>query len=661
MNIFRLMTPATYWLLIVMWTFVLFFYMRRLRSPKIESRLFTTLIIILAIDAFRTLIESIYFGAWYTSLVGLLPIGVHDVLVLPHNVFIPKFINVIAAVLVVTILLRRWLPQEEYERERQQNQVLKLVESVEKRKQAEEVLKQANTRILEANRLKSEFLASMSHELRTPLNSIIGFTGIILQKISGELNDEQEKQLNMVYDSAKHLLGLINDILDLSKIEAGKIEIIPAQFDVKGLIQMVEKMVSPLIEEKGLKLTVSISENLPPTIYNDRNRIKQVLINLLSNAVKFSKSGEIRLTVGISDFEYQASELEDEKESTTCIPQTEIRFSVTDIGIGINPEHLQDIFNEFKQIEGPLKEKPAGTGLGLAISKKIVEMMGGRIWAESEYGKGSCFQFAIPVKEITEVKKPTVISPEALDLNKKLVLTIDDEIEAQEILKTYLKSEGYEVVQAYNAMEAVELARKYRPFAITLDIIMPGKDGWDILHELKEDPRTKEIPVICISILDNREMGLSLGAIEYMVKPINKGQLMDELQRLKKRFRIYEILIVDDEPQAVEVLSRYIGELNDYKVTRAIGGEEALSRIKESRPDLIILDLMMPEIDGFEVIRYLKKSEETKEIPIIIVSAKKLTQEEIKYLNCNIEKIIRKGDFSKEDLLKDIKRMLEKI
>ncbi len=280
---------------------------------------------------------------------------------------------------------------------------------------------------------------------------------------------------------------------------------------------------------------------------------------------------------------------------------------------------------------------------------------------ESEYGKGSCFQFTIPIKEITEAKRPPVISPEALDFNKKLVLTIDDETEAQEILKIYLKSEGYEVIQAYNAMGAMELAIKYRPFAITLDIIMPGKDGWDILHELKNDPQTKDIPVICISILDNRDMGLSLGAIEYIIKPINKDQLMEELQRLEKRGRIYDILIVDDEPQAVELLAQYLKEENHYTVRKAYGGKEGLSRIKESLPDLIILDLMMPEVDGFEVIRHLKKTEETKDIPIIIVSAKKLTEEEVEYLNRNIEKIIRKEKFTREYLLKDIKRLLEKI
>ncbi len=517
-------------------------------------------------------------------------------------------------------------------------------------------LEKMNIKIQEATRLKSQFLANMSHELRTPLNSIIGFTGIILQGIVGELNDEQNKQLNMVYESAKHLLGLINDILDLSKIEAGKIEIIPVQFDVKELIGTVEKMISPMIEEKGLILEVAISEDIPATICNDKNRIKQVLINLLSNATKFTETGQISLVVR-SSMLVPGSSLEDFKKEEL----SSIVFSVTDTGIGIKPEHLPNVFDEFKQIEGPLKEKPTGTGLGLAISKNIVEMMGGRICAESEYGKGSRFQFTIPIKEIAEAKRPPVISPEALDPNKKLVLTIDDEVEAQEIVKTYLKTEGYEVIQAYNAMEAMELAKKYHPFAITLDIVMPGKDGWDILHELKKDPKTKSIPVICISILDNREMGISLGAIEYIVKPINKDQLMEELQRLEERFRIYDILIVDDEPQAIEILAQYLTEGKKYMVRKAYGGKDGLSRVKEGRPDLIILDLMMPEVDGFEVIRNLKKSEETKDIPIIIVSAKKLTQEEIEYLNNNIEKIIRKGDFSKEELLEDIKRFLEKI
>jgi len=388
-------------------------------------------------------------------------------------------------------------------------------------------LQQANAKLKELDRLKSQFLANMSHELRTPLNSIIGFTGIMLQGIVGELKDEQKKQLNMVYESAKHLLGLINDILDLSKIEAGKIEVIPSQFEVKELIHTVEKMVLPLIEEKRLGMEVIISEDVPPNICSDKNRIKQVLINLLSNAIKYTESGKISLTVN-ADFEMRSAELRGEEKELA------IQFSVADTGIGIEPGHLPDVFDEFKQIESPLKGKTAGIGLGLAICKKIVEIMRGRIWAESEYGKGSCFQFIIPIEEIKAAKRPTVIPPETLDLSKKLILTIDDEYETQEILKTYLESEGYGVIQAYNAIEAMVLIRKYHPFAITLDIVMPGKDGWDILEELKEDPQLREIPVICISTSDNRELGLALGVFEYLVKPIEKDQFINELKRLEK-------------------------------------------------------------------------------------------------------------------------------
>ena len=447
-----------------------------------------------------------------------------------------------------------------------------------------------------------------------------------------------------------------------AKIEAGKIEIIPAEFKVRELIRMVGKMVSPIAEKKGLTLEVTISDDVPPTINSYKNHIKQVLINLLSNAAKFTESGEITLNANFGMRNAKPEEKYTADQSSIISQQSTIQFSVADTGIGIKPEHLSGIFDEFKQIEGHLKKKPTGTGLGLAISKKMVEMMGGRIWVESEYGEGSCFQFAIPVEEIPKAKRPPAITPEALNLTKKLIMTIDDEVESQEILKVYLKTEGYEVIQAYNAIESMELARKYRPFAITLDIMMPGKDGWDILHELKEEPQTELIPVICISILDNREMGLFLGALEYLVKPITKEQLMKELHRLEKQFRIYDILIVDDEPQAVEILAQYLGgETNNYRVAKAFGGKEGLAVVKKRRPDLIILDLMMPEVDGFEVIYYLKKSEETKEIPIIIVSAKKLTQEEVEYLNRNIERIIKKEDFGKQELLKDIKKALEGI
>ncbi len=308
------------------------------------------------------------------------------------------------------------------ELETAQETMLNLVENLNKSRDELEnralELEEVNIELQKATRLKSQFLANMSHELRTPLNSIIGFTGIILQGIAGELNDEQKKQLNMVYGSAKHLLVLINDILDLSKIEAGKIEIIPAEFEIRELVQSVEKMVSPMIEKNGLTLQVAVSGNVPATICNDKNRIKQVLINLLSNAIKFTKYGKIQLCVEKAE----GSKLRAKRESGSFqlsasdfeLHRDWLVISVRDTGIGIKPEHLSDIFDEFRQIEDASKEKPTGTGLGLAISRKMVEMMGGYIRVESIYEKGSCFQFTIPVKEISAEKRPSLILPEAI-------------------------------------------------------------------------------------------------------------------------------------------------------------------------------------------------------------------------------------------------------
>jgi len=506
-------------------------------------------------------------------------------------------------------------------------------------------IEKKNMRLKEASRLKSQFLANMSHELRSPLNSIIGFTGIVLQGIAGELNEEQKKQLSMVYESSKHLLNLINDILDLSKIEAQKITINYGSVNINELIKMVGKMVSPMVEEKGLYFKTEIAVNIPESIYGDRNRIKQILINLLVNSVKFTERGEICLSCTPSE----------NKKS--------ILFAVRDTGIGIKKEDLETIFDSFTQIETVKKDKPQGTGLGLAISKKMVEMMGGKIWVESRYGKGAQFYFTIPVSAPSQKepqKKPT-LKIEEPEPGKKLILTIDDEKQSQEILKIYLKEAGYEVIQAYNAKEALELARKYNPFAITLDIIMPGRDGWEILGQLKQNSQTKDIPIICISILDNRELGISLGAIEYLVKPVNREQLINELRRLEKQFNIQDILIVDDNPKDVNLLNEYLKEYKNYNLTNAYGGKEGLQKIKKEKPDLILLDLMMPEMDGFEVIRRLKEKNDTKYIPIIIITAKDLDKEERDYLNSKIEGIIRKGKFNKQRLLKDIVSIMQEI
>jgi signal transduction histidine kinase/CheY-like chemotaxis protein len=504
-------------------------------------------------------------------------------------------------------------------------------------------LEKANSSLEEASRLKSQFLANMSHELRSPLNSIIGFTGIMIQGLSGELNSEQTKQMKMVYESAHHLLGLINDILDLSKIEAGRIKIFYEELELIPLIDMVHKMIYPMAEEKGLPINKTVAENVPKTIFSDRNRIKQVLINLLSNSIKFTENGAITISCKL------------------CETGETVEFSVIDSGIGIKEEEQKTIFEEFTQIETIKRTKPEGTGLGLAISQKLVQMMGGRMWVESRYGEGSTFSFTIPLSPDTKESNFRQESEFCRDTGKKLILTIDDEETAQEILKKYLTSAGYQVIQAYNYGDALKKASEHQPFAITLDMVMPGKDGWEILEQLKNDELTKEIPVICISTLDNRELGISLGAVEYLVKPIDSRVLMTELERLEKEFQINKILIIDDNPNDIDLLIKYLSSHRTYKILVATCGKEGLEKIKKEKPDLIILDLLMPEIDGFQVIRIFKKDPEVKDIPTIIISAKKLDAKEKLFLESNIEGYIHKGKFEKEVLLSDITHLIEKI
>lgn len=335
-------------------------------------------------------------------------------------------------------------------------------------------------------------------------------------------------------------------------------------------------------------------------------------------------------------------------------------FSVEDTGIGIKEENIESIFDEFTQVESKKQSKPEGTGLGLAISQKMVNLMKGEMKVESEYGEGSRFSFSIPIDE-QETYNEHDYEPENLDMNKKLILTVDDEEQSQEILKTYLTEAGYEVIQAYNEKQAMHLARKYLPFAITLDIVIPGKDGWDILNELKIDKITGGIPVICISTLDNREMGISLGAIEYLVKPINNESLIQELKRLEQQFEIENILIVDDSEADRNLLLNYLKEYRKFELTLADSGKQCFDFLKNIKPDLIILDLMMPGMDGFEVIKRLKEEKDYKDIPIIIVSGKELSITEINYLDAMIEGIIRKGTFGRERILTDILSMIRKI
>ncbi len=507
-------------------------------------------------------------------------------------------------------------------------------------------LDEKNRELQELDRLKSQFLANMSHELRTPLNSIIGFTGIILQGLTGDITDEQRKQLEMVYDSGKHLLSLINDVLDLSKIAAGRMEAMPETFRLAEVIESAIAMITPLATSKNLKL---LTPNVPPPdfeIYSDRNKVKQILINLLNNAVKFAETGQIEI-------------------NTSFPPEgDEIEISVSDTGIGIKEEALNFIFDEFRQAEGTVVRDRGGVGLGLSISKKLVELLKGKIRVESEYGVGSRFTFSLPL-QLPPAKPVITAIPKATEVTNPLVITVEDDPKTQEMLRIYLEKNGYRVIQAYTGTEAINLAREHKPSAITLDIIMPSRDGWDILKELKSTPETASIPVIIVSVVDNRELGLSMGAIAYLMKPIDPDELIRVLRDIEREngVRINKVLVVDDNPADVEFIAAILEDpkINGRAVHRAYGGVEGVKSAKKHLPDLIILDLMMPDMDGFEVISRLRRSKTTRDIPILIVTGKELSKEEQEFLRQNAQQIMIKGKFSQEELMQSIKEILEQV
>jgi len=506
-------------------------------------------------------------------------------------------------------------------------------------------------RLTEVDRLKSQFLANMSHELRTPLNSIIGFSRVILKGIDGPLTDMQRTDLQAIYESGQHLLGLINDILDLSKIEAGKMELTFESVDLREIIKGVMSTAIALVKDKPIELQQSIAPRLP-TVYGDARRIRQVLLNLLSNAAKFTEEGFIRVTAEATP------PLEGERGWVVTI-------SVADSGIGIPPEKMRTIFEPFTQVDASTTRRAGGTGLGLSISKHFVELHGGRMWAESTPGEGSTFWFTLPIEPISpplvgEGPGEGLEQPEPKP-GRKLLLCVDDDEGVITLFRRYLGKQGYQVIGLTDSTLVVEKARQLQPFAITLDVLMPRKDGWQVIEELKTDPDTRRIPVIMCTILSERERGLSLGATDYLVKPIIEQDLLAALERLDREAGYHRVLVVDDQPEDRNLLRRMIESQEGYEVVEAAGGQEAIALVRQARPHIIILDLLMPEVDGFAVLEVVKADETTRSIPIIVVTAKDLSQEERDFLNSRVEALLRKGLFEQQELLADVAAALERL
>ncbi len=513
------------------------------------------------------------------------------------------------------------------------------------RKQTEQELVEKTRQLEAASQAKSEFLASMSHELRTPLNAIIGFSQLMLDGIPGEINDEQRQCLGDVLSSGQHLLSLINDVLDISRVEAGRIALKLENLNLADVISGVLQTMKPLLDENKHRMAVSIEKELPQ-VHADEQRLKQILLNLLGNAIKFTPpGGELGIEVS--------------REGDWC------QVSVVDNGIGIKPEDRERIFEAFTQADTLSDERKEGAGLGLALTKQFVEICGGRIWLDSNYGKGSRFTFTLPSAEESkthlEEKReelgeefPEVEEP-PLRPGQKLVLLVDDDRKARGLLKTWLENEGYAVAQAASGDEGIKKAEELLPAVIVLDILMPDKDGWQVLQELKSKPETRDIPVVIASVVEETKLGFSLGAVDYFVKPIDKGGFLKRIAELGLA-RGEKVLVVDDNPKDVRLVASIL-EAEGIGVLCAYGGEEAVSMAAENEPALIVLDILMPDLSGFEVIERLRANNKTRNIPIIILTIKELTEQEFNMLHSQTEAIMMKTTFRWEDFLSEVKRV----
>ncbi len=502
-------------------------------------------------------------------------------------------------------------------------------------------------RLREVDKLKSQFLANMSHELRTPLNSIIGFSRVILKGIDGPINDQQQRDLEAIHGSGQHLLGLINDILDISKIEAGKMELNFADVDLAEVVEGVMSTAIALVKDKPVDLQQFVPDELP-SITADERRVRQVLLNLVSNAAKFTEEGYVRVE----------AERQDSK----------VLVSVSDTGSGIPQDKLEEMFEPFTQVDSSSTREHEGTGLGLTITRSFVDLHGGEVWAESEVGVGSTFYFTLPIEGPSEEEEEeeadeeqSAASQEVDEKEGKLVLCVDDDEGVIKLFRRYLSQQGYQVAGLTDAAEVVEEAKRLQPYAITLDVMMPQMDGWQVIRDLKDEPETAHIPVVMCTIVSEEEKGMSLGASDYLVKPIMEQELVAALDRLDREEGVHRVLVVDDQLKDRKLLRRMIESQEDYEVVEAAGGEEAITLIGKVRPHIIILDLMMPVVDGFAVLESVKADEATRSIPIIVVTAKELTEEDRQTLNHRIETLIEKGILEREELLEDVAAALRKL
>ncbi|MCU0480897.1 MAG: ammonium transporter [Anaerolineae bacterium] len=509
--------------------------------------------------------------------------------------------------------------------------ILLHVRDITARKEYEAALNAAKESAETANRAKSAFLANMSHELRTPLNAIIGYSEMLTEDAADFGYEDIVPDLNKIQSAGSHLLDLINNILDLSKIEAGRMELYLEEFNVPAMLDNVASTISPLVDKNKNRFELQIADNVD-IARADLTKTRQTLFNLLSNAAKFTENGTVSLFASV------------EKWDDTDY----LVFRVKDTGIGMTPDQVKAVFAEFTQADASTTRKYGGTGLGLTISKRFCQMMGGDITVESELSVGTTFTAYFPVMVVDNSKSaesqlaPKAIPTDISDVQAGgLVLVIDDDPTVRDLIVRSLAKEGFSVGVATNGAEGIRIAKELKPDAITLDVMMQGMDGWSVLEQLKADPDLAHIPVVMISIVDDRTRGFALGAAGYLTKPIDRQKLVDTLKMFRKKSIsdvFGQILVIDDDPNQRDMVTRTL-EKEGWVAEEAENGLEGLKKLETFAPDLILLDLMMPEMDGFQFLTELQKTEEGRAIPVIVVTAKDLTSEDREQLAGVVEEI----------------------
>jgi PAS domain S-box-containing protein len=520
--------------------------------------------------------------------------------------------------------------------------LLGISEDITEARRAQESLLQAQEEAERANRAKSQFLAGMSHELRTPLTAILGFSELLTDDSTDRFDQATRRRfLDQIHSSGQHLLALINDILDLSKVEAGQMKLHLEPVELGTLIGGVQATVEPLARSKSISLNTGPLAEL--RLIADAGKVRQMLLNLVSNAIKFTPSGG-RIDIGARQVE------------------SWVEIAVSDSGMGIAKQDLTRLFTEFQQLDAGPGRKQEGTGLGLALTKRFAELHGGRVTVDSTLGKGSTFTLRLPLQAMAVRAPAPVTLPQvaAVDLDRPLVLIVDDDPHAAEILARHLEAGGFRSELARTGAEALRMARDLKPVAITLDILLPEVDGWEVLNRLKADEATRDIPVVVVSVVDDAALGRALGALDYFVKPVDGKALLSRLGQYtfttKVKSEPVRVLVVDDEPANLDLLEALLKPAG-FGVLRASGGQEGIAVARSKMPDLILLDLMMPNVTGFDVVEALRAEEATRSIPVMVLTAKELTADDKKALNGQVAAIFERNSVAGTDItawLRDI-------